>query len=97
MAKKRAPKKKQEEEEFCDCPRCRLREAIMIAGAEETGLDEFEISPPQLAMDIAPTIAEIMAWLPYEACEEWWMVIIEARARVLSGDAEKMPAVQGRA
>jgi hypothetical protein len=69
----------------------------MMAGSEQVGPDDFEVNPPQLAMDIAPAIGEIMSWLAMESCEDWWRVVIEARSRALSGDADKMPAIQGRA
>lgn len=97
MAKRSRAKAPKHLSQECDCPRCRLMDAIFTIAGEDRGDGPVEINQIDLCMDLVPTLGFLAAALDYESCEEWWRIILEARARAMSADADRMPAIKGRA
>lgn len=84
-------------EETCDCVRCQLLDVILEVGGVEAEDGRIEFCPTDLAIDLVPTMALILAGITYDGCEEWWKIVLEARSHALEPAAAEMPPAMGRA
>lgn len=73
----------------CDCLSCRMQTVIIneVANAAEGG--KMSIDARLALAALLPTVAMLMAAVPYRDTEEWWLEVLSQRSSAMMPDEDE--------
>lgn len=85
-------------EDDCNCLACRMQTIIINEVASAAEGENISIDARLTLAALLPTIAMLMAAVPYRDTEEWWLEVLSQRSSaMMPDDSEAVFDYKGRA